>query len=377
MAELISEINATEAKAWLHDVFIWGGLASTPKRTISIEKYRYMYGTHPDNFRSVDKKYREAAETICNCIKNRQVETQRFLAFDAAIKLISQCHFLPDITATSGNVREKPETLCAFIAWFCATNNLVYNNKNTSVEEIKQIKETLIGATLWDNYLFAVGHTPEMNPNKQQNIINDNKQQNTIGDAKTKAAPADNSTPIANTSASSGTTGTTTTTQVKAGGATGHTLYRNNASGILTQGKLTNIANNYYVYWIGGEFAKAGKTQPKLHVKPQNGKNPLKVDYGSGQGYNDCILYFASEQAAKNFLNIADANKPNTVKSLQIKKIGEDKNGYVEVATEFGNAYIKASKLHEEVEEDLENKEEKTYNYKEVAEAYFDGFFKD
>jgi hypothetical protein len=74
---------------------------------------------------------------------------------------------------------------------------------------------------------------------------------------------------------------------------------------------------------------------------------------------------------------IADANKPSKVKSLGLKRAPEDKNGYVEVTTEFGNAYIKASKLHEEVEEDLENKEEKTYNYKEVAEAYFDGFFKD
>ena len=146
----------------------------------------------------------------------------------------------------------------------------------------------------------------------------------------------------------------------------------------MTQGKLTNITSNHYVYWIGGEFAGTdSKTQPKLHVKPQSDKNPLKVDYGSGQGYNDCILYFASENSARAFMSAADTNKPGEVKSLQLKKIGEDTNGYVEVATEFGKAYIKASKLHEEVEEDLENKEEKTYNYKEVAEAYFNGFFKD
>jgi hypothetical protein len=154
-------------------------------------------------------------------------------------------------------------------------------------------------------------------------------------------------------------------------------LYRSNASGILTQGKLINISNNSYVYWIDGEFTNPGKTKPRLHVKPQSSKAPLKVDYGSGQGYNDCLLFFASEQAAKNFLAIADAHKPSKVKSLRLKRTGEDKNGYVEVETEFGNAYIKASALHEEVEEDLENKEEKTYNYKEVAEAYFDGFFKD
>lgn len=358
-----------EAKAWLHDVFVWGGLASTPKRTVPIEKYRYMYGTHDENFRKDDPKYRDAAKTICACITSRKAETQRFLAFDAAIKLLSQCSFLPDLTASRGYVRENPDTLCAFIAWFCDENKLVYNNINTSVEEMKQIKGTLIGKTLWDSYLFAKDHTPENNLNK--GTIDTSAP----ADTATSTKPDAQATPT--TSASTGNNGTPTATTVKTGGPAGHTLYRNNASGILTQGKLTNIANSYYVYWIGGEFAKAGKTQPKLHVKPQNGKAPLKVDYGSGQGYNDCILYFASEGAARNFLGIADANKPSTVKSLQIKKIGEDKNGYVEVSTEFGNAYIKASKLHEEVEEDLENKEEKTYNYKEVAEAYFDGFFKD
>ena len=355
------------AKAWLHDVFIWGGLASTPIRAVPIEKYRYMYGTHEENFRKDDPKYRDAAKTVCACIASRKVETRKFLAFDDAIKTLSGCAFLPDLTLSRGYVREKPETLCAFIAWFCDENKLVYNNINTSVEEMEQIKKTLIGKTLWDNYLFAKDHTPENNPNKGPISIN---------------TPAPNQSAAQATSASntsSGSNGTPTATTVKTGGAAGHTLYRSNASGILTQGKLTNIATGgYYVYWIGGEFTNPGKTQPKLHVKPQHGKTPLKVDYGSGQGYNDCILYFASEQDARNFMSIADANKPSKVKSLQIKKIGEDKNGYVEVDTEFGHAYIKASKLHEEVEEDLEeNKEEKKYNHKEVAEAYFDGFFKD
>ena len=353
------------AKAWLHDVFVWGGLASTPKRTVPIEKYRYMYGTHEDNFRRDDPKYQNAAKTVCACITSRKVETQKFLAFDEAINTLSRCTFLPDLTISKGYIKVTPEAICAFIAWFCDENKLVYNNINTSVEEMKQIKNTLIGKTLWDNYLFAKDHTPENNPNKGPININID-----IPNTSSTQATSTASTP-------SGNTGTPVATTVKAGSAAGHTLYRHNASGILTQGKLTNISNGYYVYWIGGEFTNPGKTQPKLHVKPQYGRTPLKVDYGSGQGYNDCILYFASEQAARNFMGIADANKPSKVKSLQIKKIGEDKNGYVEVETEFGNAYIKASKLHEEVEEDLENKEEKTYNYKEVAEAYFDGFFKD
>ena len=195
-----------------------------------------MYGTHEDNFRKDDPKYRNAAKTICTCIMSRKVETQRFLAFDAAIKTLSQCSFLPDLTSSRGYVREKPETLCAFIACFCDENKLVYNNINTSVEEMKQIKNTLIGATLWDNYLFARDHTPENNPNKGPININTN-------------APANSTAQTTSTTSTpSGNTGTPTTTTVKTGGAAGHTLYRSNASGILTQGKLTNISNGYYVY---------------------------------------------------------------------------------------------------------------------------------
>jgi len=358
MAGILPQDKVKEAKAWLHDVFVWGGLAITPKRTIPIDKYRYMYGTHDENFRKDDRKYRDAAITICGCIRNRQVETQRFLAFDNAISVLSQCSFLPDLSATRGYVRETPAVLCSFIAWFCTENKLVYNNKNTSVEEMKQIRSTLIGSVLWDNYLYAVGNTPENDPNKSASIAS--------GPAEVEApAPA----PTAPT-------GTAQSTSVKTGGAAGHTLFRKNAGGILTGGKLTGISNNKYVYWIGGVFVNAGKTQPKLHVKPQGAKSPLKVDYGSGQGYNDCILYFASEGAAKNFLGIADASKPSKIKSLQVKKIGEDPNGYVEVDTEFGHAYIKASKLHEEVEECIqeENNTQKVSN-KEVWEAYKEGFF--
>ena len=84
--------------------------------------------------------------------------------------------------------------------------------------------------------MFAKDHTPENNPNKGPININTNA-------PTTSSAQA---TPAASTS--SGNTGTPVATTVKAGSAAGHTLYRHNASGILTQGKLTNISNGYYVY---------------------------------------------------------------------------------------------------------------------------------
>ena len=84
--------------------------------------------------------------------------------------------------------------------------------------------------------MFAKDHTPENNPNKGHININ-------IDTPNASSAQA-NST----TSTPSGSNGTPAATTVKTGGAAGHTLYRNNASGILTQGKLTNISNGYYVY---------------------------------------------------------------------------------------------------------------------------------
>lgn len=361
-----------------------------------------MYGTHPENFRKDDRKYRDAAVTVCGCIRNRQVETQRFKAFNDAIRTLSYCSFLPELTATRGYVKENSDMLCLFIAWFCSTNNLVYNNKNTSVEEMKQIRALQIGKVLWDNFLYAKDATPEMNPDKSAASASaasapasatasspapSAAQPNSTASTLVQAAASTASTTSASTAAPStsstpaaaGSAGQTVAATPKTGGAAGHTLYRRNAGGILTQGKVTGISNDGYVYWVGGEFDKPGKTQPKIHVKPQSASAPLKVNYGSGQGYNDCILYFTSEAAVKAFLPALEAHKPANVKSLKVKKIEEDKNGYVEVDTEFGHAYIKASKLHEDIEEDLEqtDKPEQNISNKEVAEAYLDGFFKD
>ena len=107
-----------------------------------------MYGTHPDNFRTQDplqaKDYRDAAQTICMNILHRQVETQRFQAFNDAIKKISQCYFIPDLNASRGVIKKEPLDLCAYIAWFCEANHLVYNNTNTSNEELAQCKKLLI-----------------------------------------------------------------------------------------------------------------------------------------------------------------------------------------------------------------------------------------
>ena len=371
MSNILKDDEIKAAQAWLHDVFIWGGASGNPKRAQSIDQYRYMYGTHPDNFRTQDptqaKDYRDAAQTICMNILHRQVETQRFQAFNDAIKKISQCYFIPDLNASRGVIKKEPIDLCAYIAWFCEANHLVYNNTNTSNEELAQCKKLLIFQVLWDNYLMSSGtNTPENNPanKKEEPVATDSKDAAEAKPQETTPTPPPAQAP-----------------QQPAAG--NHKLFRNNCNGLVDPKgtKLSKISNDGLVYWIGGEFSNGNnKTKPKLHVSPLTkgtpNQNPLPVKYSTGQGEDDCILFFASEGAAKNFLGLAQANMPNTVASLEVKKVKEDTNGYVEVITNLGNAYIKAYKLREEVEEELkEDNQENNVSNKEVWAAFKHGFF--
>lgn len=46
-------------------------------------------------------------------------------------------------------------------------------------------------------------------------------------------------------------------------------------------------------------------------------------------------------------------NCPASVINLDVYGAHADPNGYIEVITEYGEAYIKASKLHEDLDEDF------------------------
>ena len=169
---------------------------------------------------------------------------------------------------------------------------------------------------------------------------------------------------VPNTKVSS-TTSTTPKTPRATGTSAGHTLYRNNAGGII--GTSKEILNGTYVYCIVGEFVNPGKTKPRIHVSPQNQAAPLKVKFNSGQGHNDCILYFESKIEAEAFKTICDQNLPSSVANLSVKKMTTDPNGYVKVDTNYGQAYIKASKLHEEINEEVEV----TESIDQLPESYY------
>jgi len=386
----------------LHDIFVWGGLTATPKRVVPIEKYKYMYGTHPSNFRTQNitidamgnqqdntatvNASKAAAKTVCDFIVNRTVETQRFQKLDKALEFFSKASFLPDLKATSGYVTKPAEELAKYIVWFCKKNNWVFNNKNTSREEMQFVcNNTIIGKVIWDNYLFAKDRIPEIDPDRIK--ADSEKPADTpkpVDAPKSTDAPKPQATPQPQPSQPSQPT-------VGANGKlpdgtkqsnANHTLYRSNANGLAhpDKPKVNQIGVNGKVYKIVG-IKENVPTKITLNVKPRHAATPLNVNYGVGTGWNDCMLFFGSDILANDFRDKAWAGKPSDITELTVVSTREDTNGYVEVITEFGNAYIVASKLHEEVEEELKEDKNENIPYKskisnrEVVKEFFKDFF--
>lgn len=94
MAAILTQNEISVAKAWLHDIFVWGGVAS-PMRVLTVSKYRYMYGQHPDNDRRA--QYQPYAKTICDAILQRRVDVKAFNEYDEALKQLSIRAFSPNL----------------------------------------------------------------------------------------------------------------------------------------------------------------------------------------------------------------------------------------------------------------------------------------
>lgn len=242
----------------------------------------------------------------------------------------------------------KVSELCGIFANICARKEIFWDDSEYTSHELEYFKKTKFGEALWNFRCFVSQEPDKVKMPSQSNSTADPK--------KSSSRSATRST--------SGSTGA------------GHTLYRNNAGGII--GASKDILAGPYVYCIMGEFNPAGKTKPKIHVSPQGQSAPLKVKYTSGQGHNDCILYFDNLADADAFKLKCEASLPSNIAYLAVKKIAVDPNGYVKVDTNYGQAWIKASKLHEEVMsenvdlmEDImaEINSKPAMSYKEAAEA--------
>ena len=317
--------------------------------------------------------------------------------------------------------------LAECIAYMCAVNKICWDDRIRSEEEKKQFQKTLLGGALYrfgcwstqkgDEFQIVADEpeqeptqptqqapnqgTPTQNqgtPTQPQNQApqqtqptqqatqptqSQPQQADTTQSATADAITADNTTNTANT-AKSGTPAQATALKSK-----GNTLSLLNANGLASKEK-TKLSNE--VYCLIGVFKKTSGNKPKAHVKPRaklNGKGNLDVHFTSGQGYEDCLLYFATEDDARKFYNDV-ANDPDTkalldkadIDTMAVKKAAADPNGYFEVKTNVGTTdgvktYILAKKLNEDLEESLEDKPEMTAEeYSKYMEELSENFHK-
>ena len=135
-------------------------------------------------------------------------------------------------------------------------------------------------------------------------------------------------------------------TSSSTGGAakSGRTISLQNCVGLVSPDK--KHPNVYKMLFIQGEWTSPKKTTPRIFVTPNGGSAPLKVNLGSGQGFDDCVLMFDDIAEANAFMAKCLDLRTDVI-NLTLRKQTTDVNGYFKVSTQFGEAYIKAARLGE------------------------------
>lgn len=189
-------------------------------------------------------------------------------------------------------------------------------------------------------------------------------------------------------------------------------MSRANCPGV-TKPKTTSLVGR--IATIVGVRADGQRFRPNINPR---GNAPYKVKLTNGNGSEDCVLYFEDYQksiefftklikadyANKNVLGITTAPATGsgllvtipgqgdfyTPNKMGCKYVAPDPNGYIEVETELGPAYILARKLNEEIEDEISLEENymfecdnpkedafEDYNkYVEACSAQFDEFMR-
>lgn len=312
MTKLTPEQLAT-SRSWLYDIFILAG--------VQINKFPDKTYSYWDNFAGSynGTNVHSDAKIIVDMLKFRPMQYVKFTEIDDILKNFSSIRFSPviDQYTWGDRVRKKPEMLARYLANFCAENKIYWSNTLSTPYEMDEIKNTIFGKALWDFQCFVTQGTTISNR------------------AKTTKTPGQ---PPQNNYKSLGGLSDKVTILV---GNPGDKKYINNSE----------------VYCI--EADKLGKNTPCIFVTPISNSGQAvsstraaSVNLGSGNGYSDCKLWWDNLVNAQAFLLDCQTKFSNSkFQNLHVAKARPDSNGYFEVSTEFGNAYIKASRLNEEISE--------------------------
>lgn len=286
---------------------------------IVFERTNQPYGQNKDVFEDTNDKL-WAAESLINFIASSAL---KFAVNDTIISVTK-------------------DRLCTCLAVFSTKNRLYWDDTAFTEEEMVSITSTSFGMALEKFGCFASQLTP--------------------------------ATPAKNTSAAQGQaqgqSGTSATQgQATAGQrpGTGSGTYSKSGShkadvpsNFLVTGQKIQLTEVYFIV-----ADKIGANQPKVYVTPLvwdpnvgavkivSGSAASTVKFASANGWTDSVLYFKDFNAAAAFMNKLPA-LPAKIQNVRVVKQKSDPNGYFEVNTALGTAYIRAAKLNEEVLETLQ-----------------------
>lgn len=358
MAKLTAD-QINTAKAWLHDIFVAGGIYPNPKRAVKTDDYGNMYGAHRWN-RNRRTELCNKAKILCDAIKTRKVDVQLFKNYDTILEYFSTQYFSTSLDDPYGNTTaKKPASMLArYISWFCSNfDKFVWYDGNTSTYEREEIQKTILGRALFNDSCFESQRTP----------------------AVTKS-----------------TTKSTTTTRAPSTGTPGQP--QNN---FKSRGPLSNVAVDLIsapnqkehpsgpLFSINGFDSNSNLLEDTMYIRPVEADsksqekymqgNTNKVLFGKAKGYGYCQIYFDNLADAELCLKKALDNgikmpqNVSIVKVCQLNKVLP--NGYFKIGTEYGAVYISASKLNECLTEEADQEQPTTLTNKEKWERYEEAFF--
>ena len=259
---------------------------------------------------------------IMDVIRNRIFDMQEGGETDKAFDYLSKVTFIinpADRYADNNSYKISVSLMTKFLAYICLTNHIFWDENGHSEYEVNYFQKTKLGKALKDATCFV----------SQQNAI----LQKEIAAAETPI----NTTPDTPKRASSG---------GSASGKITRTISINNCGGLVSTTKeVPGVAK---MIFIQGEWITPKATTPRVFVTPNvASQKTLKVNVSSGQGFDDCVLYFADIDKANAFMEQCRGINANKVQNLTIRKQTTDQNGYFRVNTDFGEAFIKAARLGE------------------------------
>ncbi len=355
MAKLSAK-DKSEARGFLLDLFWQGGLIQPGDTSIGNNLAHRWTG-----FTNYSK--RADVRTVCTEILQRNFD---FFNVDKAIVSLADCKFFVDPTAYgrvrgARMVKRAPDTICGYIADFCAENGIYWDDVNTNktVQEMDQYKQTTIGGKLWDFECFLSQQLNKGNTASASAA--------TTGAVQTPAAGTPAKAPRAPKAPGQGPANPYKSSGPQSG----------KARDLKVQPGQKVYANTSVSFCIVADNAKSA-SPAYAHVKPlnkqgDNGSGTNKVFVSSSHGYADCTCFFDDPNDANAFLAQCNAKSwgPD-ISNLRVRKVASEKNGYFIVGTEFGDCAISAKRMNEAAEQADYN----SYKIGDV-EAYYEAFIKE